>query len=309
MAVERPVVVPGCDASVHRMSLQRYPVGSSSSGYGCPRWQTLCGSSFPRTTAPSCTVCHFWNSRAAPPPFSPQLGDKFFQVGSLLPTRWAHKAQGPEVTLVLTALVTLVILLIGFRAGRYRRLRTALDISQQDVKKQRKLGATVVAVSDDLTLRVRHRPWWSRWRQLPAGFRKRSESIQIRLAGVDIAEFSSSVPASKGSKDAAATKQPPLPPPRETWSQAAKDFLESSLLDRRVRLQLIARDKCDLAVATVTHGSWPLRRSVSEELLRKGFVVASRRDTDTGEDMCGDKWPLYEKLEKEAKRKKQGVWG
>eukprot|EP00640_Fibrocapsa_japonica_P002745 CAMPEP_0113935894 /NCGR_PEP_ID=MMETSP1339-20121228/2931_1 /TAXON_ID=94617 /ORGANISM="Fibrocapsa japonica" /LENGTH=246 /DNA_ID=CAMNT_0000938185 /DNA_START=175 /DNA_END=915 /DNA_ORIENTATION=+ /assembly_acc=CAM_ASM_000762 len=168
----------------------------------------------------------------------------------------------------------------------FQVFETAADIPGNLVKANKCLTGVVVKVTDGDTIRVRHKSWGSsgKWQK---GWKLAEHSLAVRIAGVDTPET-----AKFGS-----TGQP--------LGKEAKQFVERQLpLGRKVSVQLLSKDQYERIVAKVSYGTWPFKKDLSEELLKKGLAVIYRQ---TGAEYAG-KLPTYEKLESKAKSKKMGVW-
>ncbi|CAE8621015.1 unnamed protein product [Polarella glacialis] len=218
-----------------------------------------------------------------------QLARSFLIVAASLCrlTLWLVRSLYADLTPRACALVAFS-LVVGFRAGRYRPIRTELDVSDADVSRKRQLTGLVISVTDGDTVRVRHRPWWVCWRALPLFKKKSEESLAIRLAAVDCPEISHNGR------------------PAQPYSLEAKAFAEEAVLRRRVTLKLLARDQYGRLVASVTYGQWPFRRSLAESLLRKGLAVLYRQSgAERGFD---GKKAVYEALEEAARKARKGLW-
>jgi micrococcal nuclease len=178
----------------------------------------------------------------------------------------------------------------GVAAGRlsteYEQLATASDIPGKYIRQRKTLSARVVSVSDGDTIRVRHLPFpWPLAGPIPKG--KLSETtIAVRLIAVDtpeIGKFGSS-------------SQP--------FAEAARDFSAAEVLNTRVRVTCVQRDRYGRLVARVRYG--PLARAcLSANLLRRGLAV-TYRGSDASYGAGGrDAW---EALEERAKQRAEGMW-
>eukprot|EP00930_Biecheleria_cincta_P009191 TRINITY_DN110885_c0_g1_i1.p1 TRINITY_DN110885_c0_g1~~TRINITY_DN110885_c0_g1_i1.p1 ORF type:complete len:314 (+),score=31.03 TRINITY_DN110885_c0_g1_i1:57-998(+) len=193
----------------------------------------------------------------------------------------------------LTPATTSLLLIaggVGFALGRYRPVRCALDISIHDVRRKRVLHGVVVSVADGDTIRVRHRPLWACLKPLPSKqiIRKAESSLSIRIAAVDAPEIAHGT--GKG----------------QPFGNESRDFTTKTVKNRRVSLKLLARDQYGRLVATVKFGIWPFKKNLSMELLEHGLACIYRQSgAEDGYDGMKD---IYERLEKEAKKQKRGIW-
>eukprot|EP00929_Paragymnodinium_shiwhaense_P051950 TRINITY_DN26065_c0_g1_i2.p1 TRINITY_DN26065_c0_g1~~TRINITY_DN26065_c0_g1_i2.p1 ORF type:complete len:310 (+),score=43.22 TRINITY_DN26065_c0_g1_i2:65-994(+) len=191
-------------------------------------------------------------------------------------------------TAILLCLCTTMGWFVGFKVGRYRPIKTALDISPQDIKANRTLRGLVVSVADGDTIRVRHRPWFSRLRTLNPVARRAEESVLIRVGAVDAPEMPHS--GNLG----------------QPFAVESKKFVEASILRKRVAVKLLDRDQYGRLVAAVTFGRWPFRKCLAEELLKMGLAVLYKQQgAEAGYD---GKRGIYAHLEGDAKRLKKGLW-
>jgi len=198
---------------------------------------------------------------------------------------WSELTTG---TMTIASVVFLIGCILGLTVGRYRRIRTALDINSADLEKHRVFRGKVVAVSDGDTLRIRHRPWWVRLMPMPKNVHKADQSIAVRVGAVDCPEV-----AHFGKKD-------------QPFAQDAKKFTTEKLLGKRVRMRALVRDQYGRLVASITYGPWFARRSLAKELIQKGLAVVYRQ---TGaEEGYEGKGKMYDQLEKKAKEQKRGLW-
>jgi endonuclease YncB( thermonuclease family) len=167
----------------------------------------------------------------------------------------------------------------------------------------RRLSGLVVHVGDGDNFRVLHTPlllrWWIRWRwwvtggQLPGRGTLASQTIHVRLAGIDAPEC-----AHFGLLG-------------QRFGPEAKAWLQRTLLNQPVRLVLYQRDRFGRVVA---HAWRPLRipflgglapgRNVSLEMVRAGYAEVYR-----GAGACyGHLREALEKAEQQAIRRRVGMW-
>ncbi|KAF7698671.1 putative endonuclease LCL3 [Cucumispora dikerogammari] len=84
----------------------------------------------------------------------------------------------------------------------------------------------------------------------------------------------------------------------------SKLFLEDLLLNKKVRVKLLKRDRYGRLLCRVYLIKWFKYKDVGAYMLRKGFACVY-----TGSDaVYAGKLAYYRKLEKEAKRRKLGMW-
>eukprot|EP00931_Biecheleriopsis_adriatica_P077322 TRINITY_DN50914_c0_g1_i1.p1 TRINITY_DN50914_c0_g1~~TRINITY_DN50914_c0_g1_i1.p1 ORF type:complete len:288 (+),score=52.86 TRINITY_DN50914_c0_g1_i1:37-864(+) len=204
---------------------------------------------------------------------------------------WMVQDACAQLTPATSTLVFLALLLggvLGLGAGRYRRIKTELDITTQDVRKKRCLSGQVVSVADGDTIRVRHRPLWARLRPLPKFRRKSEETISIRVAAVDAPEVSHQ------GKEA------------QPFSKESKEFTASQTLDKHVSIKVLSRDQYGRIVAKVMYGMWPFRKNLSKQLLQRGLAAIYR---SSGAEIAFEgEQDVYERIEAAAKKRKLGMW-
>lgn len=193
--------------------------------------------------------------------------------------------------------IFLVGSVVGFIVGRYRPIRTALDITPRDVQQRRRLGCFVVSVPHADTLFLRHRPLWTFWSPMPTMRRLTEEAICVSLEGV----YSPSAESCGSEAEA------------EPFGIEAKDFVEARLLHKRCRIRLLSRDTAGRIVASVSYGWWPFVRTLSARLLQHGLAIYARRKQTLSSEHVRyfGVWPFrrnFSELEALAKKRKVGLW-
>ena len=165
-----------------------------------------------------------------------------------------------------------------------QRYQTAADVPNYYVRKQRSLSASAASVTDGDTLRVRHTP-------LPlssTAFKGKlsEETIQVRLLAVDAPEIGKFGSAS------------------QPYAEEAREFVKGAILNKNVRLRVVARDQYGRLVGEVRYGLLG-RKELSTELVRRGLAVVYRgKDASYGgRDRAG-----WERLEATARKTRQGMW-
>jgi len=211
-----------------------------------------------------------------------QTGSRFAKAVQLA---WSELTTG---TMTIASVAFLIGCVLGLIAGRYRPIRTALDITNDDLDKHRVFTGKVVAVSDGDTLRIRHRPWWACFMPMPKNVHKAEQSVAVRVAAVDCPEV-----AHFGKKG-------------QPFGLDAKKFTTERILGKCVRMRALVRDQYGRLVASITYGPWFARRSLAKELIQNGLAVVYRQ---TGaEEGWEGKGKEYDQLEKQAKEQNKGLW-
>jgi len=191
--------------------------------------------------------------------------------------------------------------LLGSAAHRryFRRIRNAHWVTPDIIAGERWIRGYVTRVGDADNFRLYHTPTIG-WRGLfkfrhipPTNKELRSETIHVRLAGVDAPEASHfGLPAQEGAKE-------------------AKDWLTNAVLGKFVYCQLLHKDQYSRVVADVylpprlLPGSLFYGRSLSIEFLRTGLVEIY---TSSGAVYGRHTLEEYKSVEEEARLARRGLW-
>lgn len=150
--------------------------------------------------------------------------------------------------------------------------KTADDIPKSYFSENREIKGVVVKITDGDTFRIRHTG--KKGNKSPAYEGKLSENtIAVRIAAVDTPET-----AKQGR-------------PGQPFSQEASEFTRQSLLNKRVTVQLLKKDRYGRALAFVRYADrqqgfrfWSKAESdLSEQLLQRGLAVVYRQG---GAEVC-----------------------
>lgn len=147
----------------------------------------------------------------------------------------------------------------------------------------------VKAVTDGDTIKVRHKPE-SRERSFNGPLKY--HTIIVRLAAVDAPEIA------KHGKEG------------QPHSMEAKQFVESNLLNKEVKVKLLSRDQYGRVVGLVKYkngglfGLFRKERDLSEELLKRGLAAVYRQG-GARYDGSIKRWEAFEEV---AIKQKRGIW-
>jgi endonuclease YncB( thermonuclease family) len=161
--------------------------------------------------------------------------------------------------------------------------------------RKRSLYGVVTSVGDADNFHFYHTPGgilggWGWLRHVPKPGRRallRGQTIHVRLCGVDAPE------AAHFGK------------PAQKWSGEALTWLRSYVLRKRVRVLPLSRDQYGRTVAQATIWKWNGKRNISLEMLRNGWAVVY--ESKQGAEFNGQE-DVYKKLEKQARRKRIGMF-
>jgi len=165
---------------------------------------------------------------------------------------------------------------------------TANDIPKQYYKNKRTLYGQVVKVVDGDTIRMRHLPTLMSSGELPTAGKLKDQTIMVRVAAVDSPE------TAKFGQDG------------QPFGDEAKEFTTRAVLNKRVKVKALAKDRYDRLLGVVTYdaGSLGGEKDLSEELLRQGLAVVY---TQGGAQYDGRR-EEFVNLEAEARKNKRGLW-
>ena len=206
----------------------------------------------------------------------------------------------PFIWIGLTLGVTLGAYVVQKRI--FRRFKTAMDIPPEYFKQNRIITGRVVAVNDTDNLRIIHySPLQRLLSFIPFSglFLNRKianvkyETINVRLAGIDAPEMGHF-----------GGKPQPLAPEALEW-------LKKRTLHRTVHVRLMRLDQYSRAVCLV-HTTpqpfllfWWWHRHVNVEMVREGLACVYR----LGGKEYGASERTLEAAERDAKRRRKGIWG
>lgn len=172
------------------------------------------------------------------------------------------------------------------------RIKTAADLPRRLVGSGRSFTGWVSRVGDGDGLRVRHAPFI----RLPfrakhtAAKAKASETVSIRLAGVDAPECAH------------------FGMPGQAYGNDAKKWLDQYVRGKRVRVVVHAVDQYNRALASVfrPRGILPFRaKNVSVELANAGYATVY----EGSNAQFGGARRQIEKAVARAQRRRRGMWG
>lgn len=172
------------------------------------------------------------------------------------------------------------------------RIRTAADIPRRMIGTGRSFTGWVSRVGDGDGLRVRHSPLLRmpfRARRA-ASKAKASETVSIRLAGVDAPECAH------------------FGMPGQAYGNDAKKWLDRYTRGRRVRVVVHAVDQYNRALASVfrTRGILPFRaKNVSVELAKAGYATVY----EGSNAQFGKARRQIERAVAQAQKRRRGMWG
>ncbi|KAL2175412.1 uncharacterized protein P884DRAFT_279217 [Thermothelomyces heterothallicus CBS 202.75] len=228
---------------------------------------------------------------ASPPPSGPK------DDGS-----WADSVRDhlgvPQNWIAPVAAAALTLGAFRFYQSYLRRIPTADHIAPSFFRRRSLLGQ-VTSVGDGDGFHLFHTPGgrlagWGWLRRVPKDRKQlKGQTIPIRIAGIDAPEGAH------------------FGRPAQPFAAEAQAFLESYVLNRRVRARVYRRDQYERVVATVYVRRPPFffpRRDVGLEMLRRGLAVAY--EGKTGAEFGGHQMEArYREAEAAAKRKRRGLWG
>ena len=204
-----------------------------------------------------------------------------FQMRPLNAANWSpYASRIRNIILVVSSLVLASFLSAG------KLYDTADDVPAAQIKSKATLYGMVVKVLDGDTFRLRHMPTFfsdGKFKGLLS-----EKTISVRIAAVDTPET-----AKFGQ-----TGQP--------LGDVATEFTKSKLLNKKVAIKLLSRDKYNRIIASVTYDDFLFsKKDISEELLRNGLAVVYRQGNAQYGSQGIQKW---NEIENYAKKRKLGVW-
>jgi len=194
------------------------------------------------------------------------------------------------------SIVLVATFLIGFRLGRVRpfwnRLTSVLDIPSAYFGPNAKiLKGRALSVTDGDTIRFLHVPTWFHPRELSKNKRKKEKlstvCLPIRFCTIDAPE------TAKFGK------------PGQPFGDDAKAKVKELLERKVVKLRLLTKDQYGRAVAEIFTGSWPMRKFVDAQMLEAGLAEVYQ---GTGAVYGPLGFDRYMEMEREAKKRKRGIW-
>lgn len=178
----------------------------------------------------------------------------------------------------------------------WTRFENAGDIPSSYFEQNKEIRAIVVSITDGDTIRVRHITTLNN--SVEYDGKLSDHTIAVRFAAVDAPE------TAKFGK-----KGQPLGP-------VAKEFVTARLLNKKVTIQLLARDQFQRAVALVKYRDNVLlpnvlcrKKDISEQLLMAGMAAVYRQGG--GQYGCkntGNKIDPWNQIEQQAIVGKRGMW-
>jgi micrococcal nuclease len=189
---------------------------------------------------------------------------------------------------------------LGYKTRQFsqgwRRLTSVADIAAADVGPTAPwLRGRVLTVSDGDTFRFLHTPTMFSSNTLSDNEKLSETALAVRVCTIDTPE------TAKFGK------------PGQPYGETSKEYLQSLIQDKTVKIQLLQKDQYGRAVAQVKrrgllHYWWPLplTRYVDEEMLKAGLAEVYRG----GGAVYGRKGKdAYIAMEEAAKSRKKGMWG
>jgi endonuclease YncB( thermonuclease family) len=176
---------------------------------------------------------------------------------------------------------------------RALQFATVDDIPKDYFAENKVIFGRVERVIDGDTIRIRHCPTRFSCPQPDPSVRRIYDStLSIRIYGVDCPELQ------KRKSD----------PPSQPFAEEAKEFASHLILDQKVKVTLLRKDRYGRAlgkVQTQLQKFPPLsRKDLSMELIQRGLATLY---TGGGAEYDGNR-ELLEKKQKKAEKKKRGVW-
>jgi endonuclease YncB( thermonuclease family) len=167
----------------------------------------------------------------------------------------------PEILIPTILLTTTLLTLHTFYRRRLRRIATVSQLPPSAIANHQSLFGTAVSVGDADNFRLFHTPGgrllgWGWLRQIPTTRKElaKAGTIHVRLAGVDAPEG-----AHFGNQ-------------AQPYAVEAQNWLTNQVLGKRVRVQLLARDRYERVVCSVKVWRWGIRRDISLEMARAGWA-------------------------------------
>ena len=200
------------------------------------------------------TMPWFWASSTDPSSKKPTPKERLEQLQSL--PLWS-----PQILIPTVILTASLLTLHTFYRRRLRRIPTVSQLPPSYIANHQSLFGTAVSVGDADNFRLFHTPGgralgWGWLRPVPTGRKDlaKAGTIHVRLAGVDAPEG-----AHFGNQ-------------AQPYAEEAQAWLTNYVLHRRVRVQLLARDRYERVVCSVKIWRWGWRRDVSLEMAKAGWA-------------------------------------
>jgi len=167
----------------------------------------------------------------------------------------------PEILIPTLLLTTALLTINTIYRHRLRRIPTVSQLPPSHITTHQSLFGTAVSVGDADNFRLFHTPGgrllgWGLFRSIPTNRKDiaKAGTIHVRLAGVDAPEG-----AHFGNK-------------AQPYAEEAQMWLTNYVLGKRVRVKLLARDRYERVVCSVKVRKWGIRRDVSLEMAKAGWV-------------------------------------
>ena len=177
--------------------------------------------------------------------------------------------------------------------GQNSIYETANDIPSNILKEKKEINGRVISISDGDTYRIRHLP--SGIAGILSGNSEKFDgplkyhTIVVRIYAVDTPEIKK------------------FGNPGQPYGEEAKQFAMDKLLNQKVVLKCLTRDRYGrlLAVVKYKDGMLSNEKDISEELLRHGLAVVYRSG---GASYDGKGVKYFDEIENIAKKNKKGLW-
>ncbi|KAI0295108.1 hypothetical protein B0F90DRAFT_1927656 [Multifurca ochricompacta] len=179
----------------------------------------------------------------------------------------------------------------------FKRIRNAHWVTPNLLKRKRWITGVVTSVGDADNFRLYHTPGFGwrgpfKFRHIPTGIRKLSgKTIHIRMAGIDAPELSH------------------FNRPAQPYSAEALAWLKENIEGRRIKCQLLQRDRFHRVVGVPLLPRrrwwrlWP--RNLSLEMVRAGWAVVYEQAGAEYGEVGKDPYLL---AQAEAQSARKGIW-
>jgi len=185
------------------------------------------------------------------------------------------------------------------RKNYWTRIRNSDMVPGQALADKRWVKGVVTSVGDADNFRLYHTPglfwrWPLKFRRIPSTTKElKDETIHIRMAGVD------------------APEAPHFGKPGQPYAKEAREWLENTVLGKRLVCQLVFRDQYKRIVGVPRRPfplipSWLYRgRNVSLMMISAGFGTTY---TSSNAEYGAAGLDKFIKLEEKAKKARRGMW-